>query len=222
MNTIQHHVGNSSNISKVYNLIILDESGSMEAIKQPTINGFNELIQSIKHLLKDTPEIDQWVSFYSFNGAGIKEHLPLVHASHLTYFTETNYQPNTSTPLYDAIGVAANKLRTAIQDEKDYSVLVTILTDGEENSSKEYSFQAVAALINDLKAKGWVFTYIGANHDVEKTAISLNINNHISFKTTVEDTSEVFRKNVRSRRNFMDKLKTGNTDLQSGFFDGEK
>ena len=46
-------------VDRVYNLIILDESGSMESIKQPTINGFNELIQSIKHSLKETPEIDQ-------------------------------------------------------------------------------------------------------------------------------------------------------------------
>ncbi len=62
-------------IKKVFNLIILDESGSMESIKMATINGFNELMQSIKHSMKEDPEIDQFVQFFSFNGGGIKEQL---------------------------------------------------------------------------------------------------------------------------------------------------
>jgi len=37
-------------------------------------------------------------------------------------------------------------------------------------------------MILALKSQGWVFTYIGANHDVEKTAVSLNINNHLHFE----------------------------------------
>lgn len=210
--------GNPS-ISKVYNLIILDESGSMQSIKQPTINGFNELIQSIKHSLKTDPEIDQWVSFFSFSGAGIKEHLPLVHASHLTYLSDENYQPDNATPLYDAIGLAVNKLKTAIKDENSFSVLVTILTDGEENCSTEYSFAAIAALINELKEKGWVFTYIGANHNVEKTAASLNINNHLHFYATDEGTSAMMAKNISSRRNYISKLKSGKGDITSNYFE---
>jgi len=49
------------------------------------------------------------------------------------------FQPDASTPLYDAIGFSVNKLKRKIEDETDYQVLVTIITDGEENSSTEYT-----------------------------------------------------------------------------------
>lgn len=206
-------------VSRVYNLIILDESGSMEAIKKATIEGFNKLIQSIKASLEETPEIEQYVNFFSFNGSGISEHLPLIDVSHLQQLSEENYRPDNSTPLYDAIGYSVNRLRSNIESETGYSVLVTIFTDGEENSSREYSFDAVAALIKDLGTKGWVFTYIGANHDVQRTASSLNIKNHIKFDATMAETEAVMRKNISSRMNYMNKLKSGRTDLAEGFFD---
>ena len=212
----------SSTITKVYNLLILDESGSMESIKKATIDGFNELIQSIKHTIKESPEIAQYVNLFSFNGAGIKEQLKLTKAEHLNFLSDKKYKPDHMTPLYDAIGFSVNKLRAAIDQEVDYSVLVTILTDGEENASKEYSFDAVASLIGNLKTKGWVFTYIGANHDVAATAVSLNINNHMHFHANDVDTKKMFDKNTTSRNRYMDKIRKGDADLQSDFFRDDK
>ena len=209
-------------VSKVYNLIILDESGSMEEIKHATIGGFNELIQSIKHSMQENPGIEQYVNFYSFNGSGITEHLPLVHVSHLKYLSAESYIPNNSTPLYDAIGLGVNKLRKALEIEKEYSVLVTILTDGEENSSKEYTYKAVSGLIETMKTQGWVFTYIGANHDVEKVARSLNINNHLSFNFNNASVDMMYDKTVKSRNQFIDKIKKGRKDLQDNFFKDEE
>ncbi len=209
-------------VKKVFNLIILDESGSMESIKMATINGFNELMQSIKHSMKEDPEIDQFVQFFSFNGDGIKEQLPLTRAEHLNFLTKAKYQPDHMTPLYDAIGYSVNSLKKSLEGMDAYSVFVTILTDGEENDSKEYSFEAVAALIHSLKQHGWVFTYIGANHDVEKTAVSLNINNHLHFHANEADTKNMFDKNRSSRHQFMSKLKNGRKDLGVDFFKEDK
>jgi len=59
-------------------------------------------------------------------------------------------------------------------------VLVTIITDGEENSSKEFTGQMIKKMIDELKALGWVFTFIGANIDVEKVAAQISINNSTS------------------------------------------
>lgn len=59
----------------VHNLIILDESGSMEAIKRATIAGFNEVVQTIKGVEKQFPEQEHFVSFVTFNGLGIKTKL---------------------------------------------------------------------------------------------------------------------------------------------------
>jgi uncharacterized protein YegL len=209
-------------INKVYNLIILDESGSMESIKQATIQGFNELLQSIKHSLKTDPEIGQFVNYYSFNGGEIKELLPLNDASLLNYLNEENYRPDNMTPLYDAIGLAVSRLRKSIANQNNYSVLVTILTDGEENASVEYTHKAIAEMIKMLKGKGWVFTYIGANHDVEKTAFSLNINNHMHFHANEEDTRKMFATTAESRNRYMNKIKKGDKDLSEDFFDDKK
>jgi hypothetical protein len=209
-------------INKVYNLNILDESGSMESIKKATIQGFNELLQSIKHSLKTLPEIGQFVNYYSFNGGEIKELLPLNDASLLNYLNEENYRPDNMTPLYDAIGLAVNRLKKSIANQSNYSVLVTILTDGEENASVEYTHKAIAQLVSDLKSQGWVFTYIGANHDVEKTAFSLNINNHLHFQANEEDTRKMFSTTASSRTRYMDKIKSGKKDLDKDFFDEGK
>ena len=209
---------NTTRINKVYNLLILDESGSMSSIKQQTIHGFNELIQSIRNSAKDSPEIKQLINFFSFNGRGIKEQLALTNAAEAKELSGNTYQPDDNTPLYDAIGYCVNKLRTAIHKETGYKVLVTILTDGEENWSKEYSHEAIAALIAELKTKDWVFTYIGANHDVEKTSFSLNITNHLSFQATVEETSAMFQKNSKSRDKFMEKIKSNDAKVADDFF----
>jgi hypothetical protein len=210
----------TNNPKKVYNLIVLDESGSMQIIKEPIVNGFNEIIQTIRNDAENDKELQQWINFYSFNGSGIREQVPLSIVSKLTELNEKTYHPDSNTPLYDAIGHACNKLRATIGDENNCAVLVTILTDGQENSSKEYSFEAIASLIQSLKNKGWVFTYIGANHDVEKIAISINISNSINFSTTKSGVSDWVAKEKFARDAFKGKLKSGTKeDLNKGFYE---
>ena len=210
-------------VNKIYNLIILDESGSMESIKHSTLNGFNELMQSINNSMKSDPEIEQWINFYSFNGAGITEQIELQRCDGLSSLTDSTYAPQDMTPLYDAIGTACNNLQKKLKEKEKYSVLVTILTDGEENASKEYNHSAISAFINSLKHRGWIFTYIGANHDVEKMAKSLNILNHLSFQANEQDVSIMFSKNSESRRKYIDKLKSGKINtLNEDFFEKEE
>src|SRR4051794_19867919 len=136
-----------NNKHQVHNLIILDESGSMESIKKTIIQGFNEIVQTVKGIEKEFPEQEHFISLVSFNGLGHK----LLHfidpANKLDQIDETRYKPGASTPLYDAIGFSINKLRQALQGQTDYNVLVTILTDGEENASKEFSGNDIRKLI---------------------------------------------------------------------------
>ena len=77
---------------------------------------------------------------------------------------------------------AINKLRNALAVQNNYNVLVTILTDGEENASREHSAFDIKNLIDELKLKNWTFTYIGTDHDVEKIALSLSITNTLVFE----------------------------------------
>lgn len=168
------------NKHQVHNLIILDESGSMEMIKKTVIQGFNELVQTIRGTEKQFPDQEHLITLVSFNGLGQKVHHFAEPVSKINELHEDSYNPDASTPLYDAIGFSINKLKTVLRD--NYNVIVTILTDGEENASKEYSGEQIKKLIEDLKQKSWTFTYIGTDHDVNYSASVISINNTFVFE----------------------------------------
>jgi len=207
---------------KVYNLIILDESGSMEEIKSATITGFNEVVQTIQGVEKQFPEQEHFVSLVTFNGLGIKTKLFNKKVSSLKEIDQKTFQPEASTPLFDAIGFSVSKLRKEIKSQKDSNVLVTILTDGEENASEEYTGAAVKSLIDKMKQAGWTFTYIGANHDVERVAFSLSITNILKFEANEADVKRAFDVDKKARAMYSMKLRR-NEDVQADYFeDAEK
>lgn len=192
---------------QVHNLIILDESGSMESIKSSIISGFNELVQTIKSSAALYPEQEHFISFVSFNGMGRK----LLHfidpVELLEKIDDSLYQPNASTPLYDAMGYSLNKLKQITQSLIHFNVLVTILTDGEENSSREYNKTQINSLVIELKKQKWTFTYIGTDHEVEKVAQSLSINNTMRFEKNEESIKMMFEKEKHSRMVYMRKIR---------------
>jgi len=192
---------------QVHNLIILDESGSMESIKKTIIQGFNEIVQTVKGIEIEFPEQEHFISLVSFNGLGQK----LLHfidpVNRLESIDEKRYRPDASTPLYDAMGFSFAKLRQVVDNLTDYNVLVTILTDGEENASREYSGKAIKKLIEELKLKRWTFTYIGADHDVEKFASSISITNTIHFEKNEANMSAMFARERNSRTNYSQKIR---------------
>jgi len=192
---------------QVHNLIILDESGSMESIKKTIIQGFNEIVQTVKGIEKEFPEQEHFISLVTFNGYGQKILHFIDPASKLEQIDEKRYQPNASTPLYDAMGFSFAKLRQVVENVTDYNVLVTILTDGEENASKEYTGIAIKKLIEELKLNRWTFTYIGADHDVEKFAASISITNTIHFQKNEANMKAMFARESNSRANYSQKIR---------------
>lgn len=206
---------------RVHNLIILDESGSMESIKRAAIKGFNEVVQTIKGVEKQFPDQEHFVTLVTFNSLGIKTKLFAKKVKTLKEIDKSIYHPDAMTPLYDAIGASVNKLRREIEGEQDCSVLVTILTDGAENDSKEYSQAAIKKLIDEMKNKGWTFTYIGANHNAEGAAYSLAIINFMQFDANDEDVKRVFDEDKESRIQFARLLDLGE-DVQKDYFKNSK
>ena len=203
---------------QVHNLIILDESGSMEPIKKTIIQGFNELVQTIQGIEKQFPEQEHFISFVSFNGLGQK----LLHfidpVNKLEQIDDKSYNPDASTPLFDAMGFSINKLKQSLQEQTDYNVLVTVLTDGDENASKEFSGNDIKKLVEELKQNRWTFTYIGTDHDVEKIAASLSINNTMVFEKNDSDIKRMFLKEQSARTKYSQKIRS-NEDTSSNYFD---
>lgn len=202
---------------QVHNLILLDESGSMHSIKSTIIQGFNEIVQTVKGIAKQYPEQEHLISFVTFNGLGIKTLHFCEPVDKLLQIDEKKYQPDASTPLYDAMGYSFARLRNELKGKTAYNVLVTILTDGEENSSKDFTGSAIKQLIEELSQHGWTFTYIGAEHDVEKFAISISINNTITFDKNREGMEAMFVKEKNARASYSQKIRM-NQDTSNNFY----
>lgn len=151
---------------RVINLIIADESGSMSVIRDTTLAGLNETITTCQKMQEKFPTMDQRITLITFDSNHTKvifDNIPALEAKPLS---QKDYVPGAATPLYDAIGQAITK--TYAQTEKTDNVLVTILTDGEENSSTEFDLKMVKRLIDKQKELGWTFTFIGTDDlDVE-------------------------------------------------------
>lgn len=192
---------------KVYNLIILDESGSMSSIERQAISGVNETIQSLRMAQKDYPEQTHFLTLVSFNSRAVKTIYDNIEASKAEELTNAQYCPAACTPLYDAMGSALTSLSQKASDHD--AVIVTIITDGYENSSKEYNGKAIKALVDKLKTKGWLFTYIGANQDVEAFANSISITNTLSFIADAEGTQAMFARELKARKRWTDRLSFG-------------
>jgi Mg-chelatase subunit ChlD len=211
----------------VYNLIILDESGSMQSIKAPTIRGFNEVVQTIKEVEEKFPQQKHFVSFVTFNTNGTKLRLWNQEVSKLQLIDENLFNPSASTPLYDAIGQSISRLKETISPNGTYNVLVTILTDGEENSSRIFSQAQISRMIEELKSKSWTFAYIGANHDVITAARGMGIDNTMKFEANEKDMEMMFLKEKKARLSMADKMshmsmKFDNISFNKDYYEEEK
>lgn len=206
---------------QVHNLIILDESGSMESIKKSIVQGFNEIVQTVKGIGKKYPEQEHFISLITFNGLGKKILHFIDPVDKLELIDSTRYNPDADTPLYDAMGFSFAKLRQVLENTKDYNVLVTIMTDGEENASKEYTGLAIKKMIEELKLNRWTFTYIGADHDVEKFALSISITNTMTFQKNDKDMKEMFAKENSARSRYSEKIRM-NEQTNTEFYDENK
>jgi hypothetical protein len=165
--------------TNVFNLIILDASGSMMTIKQSAIDSVNETLQTIRAAQSKHADQQHFVTLVTFNDV-VKTISECAPAEEVAELTTDTYLPCCCTALYDAMGQSLTTLRPHVAEAD--RVLVTIVTDGYENASREYSGQAVKALVDELKAKGWVFAYMGANQDVEAVAATMSITNAMKFE----------------------------------------
>lgn len=211
--------------SRIYNLIILDESGSMQSIYDQALTGVNETIQTIRNGQQDNPNITQMISFVTFDSGNRREDVRAIIGcepiSNVKDITKDQYCPNGCTPLYDAMGLAISALKEVVKEGDN--VLVTVVTDGYENSSHIYSASMVKELVEALRAKGWVFTYIGANQDSVEVAGELGIHMSMDFCQDVAGTRMMWDKMNSSRREYYKKVNRKvmdriDIDLEEDFF----
>ena len=159
--------------NSVHIICILDRSGSMASLQNEVINSFNNFLETQKSekgkaYLSLVLFDDQYEVIY--DKVNIKKVCPI---------DNTIYYARGMTSLYDAIGKTISSIC-------DKNVMVLIQTDGNENSSQEYSQNAIKNIITSKEQLGWDFTFLGANIDTVKegSKMGLSASKSISFAPT--------------------------------------
>lgn len=172
-------------------LLVLDRSGSMRSCWTSTINGLNEQLGTIRALEEKYPEQKYFITLVAFDNEieTIIEDMPI---SKVKDFDGTEFPPRGMTALHDAMGMSISNLKTKLsKKEKETdsisTALVVVMTDGDENDSKEYNTESIKNLIDELNATdAWTFSYMGANQDAILTAKSFGIvaGNSVNYSST--------------------------------------
>ena len=187
--------------TKVFNLIILDKSGSMSTIADAAIAGFNETVGGIRSAQKQFADTQEhYVSLLPFCACSMEYVYDCEPVEKVRNLTHHDYQPCCGTPLYDAMGKGINDLHKKTKDMENATVVVTIITDGMENASREYSGMAIKALVDKMHDQyGWNFAYIGTNQDVESVAVNLSITNSFFFEDTNQGMGAAWEKERKAK-----------------------
>ena len=207
-------------MKRVFNLIVVDESGSMCVIEKQALAGLNETIQTVKKVQDAHPDMEQHITIMTFDSGHKRYIYDNVLAKDATMLSKKDYNPGGAAPLYDAVGIAISRLNAITTD--DDHVLVTIITDGEENCSTEYSLNMIKTLIEKLKKHNWTFSFIGTdNLDVESMAKEMNIDNHLTFTEDAEGTAEMFATERVCRMSFMHNIFAGHAVGKGSYFNSD-
>jgi len=174
---------------------LLDRSGSMETIATDIIGGVNSFVAQ-----QHADGRDACMTLVQFDSQDPFEIVS--DATALDAFrplTTASFSPRGGTPLFDAIGrtikrATEREAARAAAGEELEEILVVIVTDGEENSSTNYSKDAIADLISAKEALGWTFAYLGANQDAFAVGRDLGFSrgNVENFLADEDGTAAVF------------------------------
>ena len=144
--------------------VILDRTGSMESIRDDVIGGFNAFLKEQKTIPHEATMT--LVQFDTQDPYEVLHHVkPLAQIPELTAET---YVPRASTPLLDAIGRGINDLNAHIarmaESSKPEQVVFVIITDGQENSSREFTREQIAKMVKDNEVNNkWQFVFLSAD-----------------------------------------------------------
>lgn len=200
-------------MKKILISFIQDRSGSMSSCWSETLNGFKTYVEDLKKDQEKDNEVEYLFSLTTFD---TQIETPYVgsNISDVDGGKLVDFGPRGGTALYDAVG----KTLQAIDDNKTLTfekAIVVIVTDGQENQSREWSKEALHAAIDDrIKRGNWTFTYLGTQPETWDDASALGMgvgasatynaqNANQTYATMAMASSNMARSSMRSSSAFM-------------------
>lgn len=202
-------------VTKIYNLVILDRSGSMTPLREVAVQGYNETLEVIRNAQQQyNLEQQNLVTLTLFNHE-ITDIFDCDTVQNMSNLLLTEYQPIGATAMLDAIGISLTKLRDKLDNLQNATAVVTIISDGEENSSSQYRYKDVAKLIDELKNQGVMFVFMGTNQNVEMVSSALHIDDYKVFAYSTEGMKEAWNSGMKASADYYDRMSRYNKDTRN-------
>ena len=179
---------------------LLDETGSMESIKDDTIGGFNAYVDELRDSGNDIV-----FSLVTFNSSKTQKRYVAEPVSGIRPLTASDYRPAAMTPLIDACVKTIKATAEAVAKRgDDPRVVIAIQTDGLENVSVEYNSADLALLVKEKEALGWQFNFLAAGLDAFDVARQAGL--HLDSRHVIAydraRSREVFAASARNHKEF--------------------
>ena len=211
--------------STVHLYVLLDRSGSMSAMAEQVVAGFNRLLAD-----QQADGSDARMTLVQFDDADPQEvvvdAVPIAEVVPLRYGA---FEPRGTTPLLDATGRLIGRAGARVADRvaaglPPEQVLVVTITDGEENASAEFTRARVVELVRAKEAEGWSFVFLGAGLDAYAEAGGLGYDSRSvqSFAPDGTGADVAFANLSAKTRDFRGKVRHGEALVQGDFFEGDK
>lgn len=187
-------------------IAIIDASGSMKPFTSDTLNGYNgyldELAADADQIYRVTTVLFSSHDFYKIHGQSLAPSDPAARLDKKSYIAKG------FTALLDATGRAITDfaaLKTVAEGDK---VLVSIMTDGHENDSRDFTNTSVKAMIDAYTALGWEFTFMAQGFDgwAQASAMGVNVNSYVG---TTENRGETISQGYATTGKFSQRLARG-------------
>lgn len=169
-------------------VVVLDRSGSMQTIAKDMCGGFDAFVREQKLVPGECK-----LSLYQFD----TEHETVYEGRELRDVPPLSLVPRGGTALYDAVGRAVRstgeRLSALPEHERPGKVVCLVITDGEENSSKQYAAWQIREMIEHQEKKyGWGFAYLGVSSLTTQHAAAIGINSSATFDSTPMGTQRLY------------------------------
>ena len=150
---------------------LLDRSGSMNVVRDGTIGDFNAFLDHLK--AEDSAEII--FNLVQFDGQSLDKVCVRRPVAEVQRLDRNSYVPRGSTPLIDAAYTTIKAVEASLSGDAETKVVICAQTDGQENASKEHGWDELKALVEEKKALGWQFNFMGAGIDAYEQGARMGI-----------------------------------------------
>ena len=152
--------------------LVLDRSGSMQAIREDALGGVNSYIMSAK---QDRALYESKFSLITFSSESVDTIRNSEIMEQVKPIGSDEYRCAGWTPLYDAIGRGIGILDEASGAASESKCILVVMTDGQENASREFSHEKISALIKTRQERGWLVTFLGEGLDVAQQGMHMGV-----------------------------------------------